>query len=178
MGTIRTKSDMKTAFIVVIATTLIGYVGTGFGKYDHVHWSLGGFCKQQFTVGDNNEQITVRLNTSGRNWDLDFDEEEEIILVEQDGETLLGGWFIPLDGFASWEQDFLSMEEYTVIIKEPAEEPAFYSCLLRGEQKQQFVFLTKIDGSEHSIIFFTPDDAEIAQEKAEEAFSRITVTKE
>ena len=70
----RKKNNPKVVCLLMISLTLIGWVGTGFGKYDHVRLSFGGFAMQQFTIGENNEQIDVRLNISGRNWALDFDE--------------------------------------------------------------------------------------------------------
>ncbi|MDE6933741.1 MAG: hypothetical protein K2P37_13750 [Oscillospiraceae bacterium] len=169
----RKRTDPKGVAILIVSLTLIGWAGTGFGKYDHVRLALGGYEKQQFTVGENNEQIDVQLNIAGRNWGLGFDDEEEIILIRQDDETLLEGWFFPSDEFALWEDDFLSGEEYTVMGHTEAG-PEQYFC---SSGAGQYVFLTEIEDSEHSAVFFTPDGADISREKFLEAAGRITITR-
>lgn len=170
----RKRTDPKVVVILIVLLTLIGWVGTGFGKYDHVRLALGGFEKQQFNVRENNEQeqIDVRLNIAGRNWELGFDDENGLILIRQDDETLLEGWFFPSDEFVLWENDFLSGEEYTVISHSETV-PDQYFC---SSGAGRYVFLTEIEDSGHSAIFFTPDGADISQEKFSEAAGRITIT--
>lgn len=167
----RRTRDLKLVVIMSILLMTISWVARGGGKYDHVRWQLAGFESQQFTVGDHDEQIKVRLNTAGRNWALDFDEDEEVILVKQDDEVLLGGWFVPEEGFAQWEEDFLNTEEYTILETDAAEDPAFYFC---RSNEGWYAFLTKIDSSEQSAVFFT-DDAEITQEQALKTYQRLTI---
>ena len=123
-------------------------------------------------MGDNNEQIDVRLNIAGRNWDLDFNEEEGI-LIRQNDETILEGWFISSDEFALWESDLLNMTEFTIISDHLENESGQYFC---SSSKGQYIFLTKIEDSEYGTIFFTPDDAEIPQKRCSEAFERLTIT--
>ena len=170
----RKRTNPKVVIILIVSLTLIGWVGTGFGKYDHVRLTLGGYEKQQFTVGENEEQeqIDVRLNIAGRNWELDFDEEDGLILIRQDDEILLEGWFFPSDEFALWENDFLSGEEYTITVHTEAG-PEQYFC---SSGAGKYVFLTEIVNSKHSAIFCTPDGADISQEKFSEAAARITIT--
>ncbi len=166
------KRNPKASVLFFILPFIIGWIGTGFGKYDHVRWQLAGFESQQFTVGEHDEQIEVRLNTAGRNWALDFDDVEEVILVEQDDEVILAGWFIPPEGFALWEEDFLNTGEYTILETDPEEEPGFYFCL---SNEGEYAFLTKIDNSEQNAIFFTADDPEITREKALDTFRRLRI---
>ncbi len=168
----RKKNNPKVVCLLMISLTLIGWVGTGFGKYDHVRLSFGGFAMQQFTIGENNEQIDVRLNISGRNWALDFDENTAAVLIQQDNETLLEGWFFPSDEFLLWENEFLNGKKFTVINYSETE-PKRYFCL---GSDGQYVFFTQIDGSEYVAGFFTPDNADIPQEKCSDALGRITIT--
>ena len=60
------KKRNRKAYVLFFILPIIGWIGTGFGKYDHVRWQLAGFESQQFTVGEHDEQIEVRLNTAGR----------------------------------------------------------------------------------------------------------------
>lgn len=168
----RIVRNLKVIIIIVFILEIIGWVARGGGKYDQVNYRLGGFEAEQFTVGDTNEEIEVRLNISGRNWELDFDEEEELILVSKDGETILEGCFISSEDFELWEDDFLHAEQYTVIETDSESPRRFYFC---SADEGWYVFLKKIDRSDYSIIFFSSEDTEISQDKALDTFQRITV---
>lgn len=167
----RNKRNSKANFLFFILPFIIGWLGTCGGKYDNMSWNLQGFETCQFTVGSD-EQIEIRLNTSGRNWTLDFDDNAEAIRVSQDGKAILEGWFVTARDFALWEGDLLNTDKYTIIKTDSEEESGFYFGL---SDEGQYVFLTQIESSECSIIFFTPEDIKITQGKALDAFQRITV---
>ena len=169
----RRRNNPKVVFAVLVLGSAIGWIGTGFGKYEHLRLSAGGYEQQQFLVGDSEEAIDVRLNIAGRNWELGFDEEEGILLVQQDGETLLEGWFVPAEEFSLWKSDYLAEDGFTTISDLSEEGTEAYFC---ASDDGRYAALTEIKDSESSAVFFTPDDTEIPQEKALGAFERLTIT--
>lgn len=138
----RGKRPIPTLWVVCIlaAGCLIGFLIPEGG----VSWSLFGFETLRFTVGE--EQIEVRLDTSGSGWTLETGSGR--IFVNKNGSPVLEGYILtPEEASACGENIPAEYEES---------------------------FLLGADGSQCRVLFVALEDT--AQADAEEAIQRLQLS--